>query len=128
MSKPGKLPRSWIALCAVCGAQACTNIPASDAGPAAGYCGAHREEPSRAYDSWRSARIAQDQGFRRAQAEAFWKARGIQPGATVRVFGQSLFGRFPIIGKAKAGVNGAYVAARYRGKAVQLDARHAEAV
>lgn len=128
MSKLGRLPRSWIASCAVCGAQACTNIPASDAGPAAGYCGAHREEPARAYDAWRSARIASDRAKRKAEAAAFWASKGIQVGAKVRVYGQSLYGRFPIVGTAKAGVGGAYVAARYQGRAVQLDARGAEAV
>lgn len=113
----------WISICCRCGKDAWTNIPAHDGKPAAAYCGDHHAEPSAAFDTWRKARMAERKVSAKAAAEAFWTARGIRVGDRVRVFGQSLYGRFPILGVARAGVGGPYVFSPRYG---QLDATHAE--
>lgn len=62
----------------------------------------------------------------REEGLAFWASRGIALGETVRVYGMSLYGRFPIIGVAKVGSGGAYVSSpKYR---KPLDPRGAEKV
>lgn len=116
------MPR-WISICCLCGKDAWANIPAHDGKPAAAYCGDHQREPSERFATWRAAEVARRKAAGKDAAARWWRARGITPGERVRVFGSSLYGRFPIYGIAKAGTGGPYVYSKTHG---QLDASSAE--
>jgi hypothetical protein len=108
--------RQWIDVCAICGKRADTNVPPIPPSVEwVGVCMACNKASgiSETYSAWRDAKIAADKAAERAAGAAFWKARGIEVGDRVRVFGSHmLFGRFAIHGVAKVGRGGAYVAAK----------------
>jgi hypothetical protein len=102
---------TWSDICAVCGASpAQYNCTDPAAGVRRSYCTTHGPA---AFAASRAAH-KRDLAARRARGaeagRAFWAARGIRVGETVRVYGWHLLGgRFPILGTAKAGVSGPYV-------------------
>lgn len=62
-----------------------------------------------------AARRIEDKARNAAAAERgreYWHGRGIALGETVRAWGQSLYGRYPVTGTAKVGRCGAYVVTR----------------
>jgi hypothetical protein len=120
--------RTWIDTCKFCNRTADTNVPPVPPETAwVGVCMACNKVHglSATYDAWRTAWIATVKAEARAEGEAVWKAKGIKVGDQVRVFGQSLLGRFPILGTAKVGASGAYVQAKGYGR---LDPRGAQRV
>jgi hypothetical protein len=96
--------------CTTCG----TTVPLDVAGMgyvrAKPYCHACFGAACRAQREDEKAQRIARHARQREDGIAFWRAKGIEPGAPVTVFGSHLmFGRMPIHGTAEVGNGGAFV-------------------
>lgn len=120
----------WRELCdGQCGRRADHGIPPMD--PPSSWrflCGPceQAEGAVATFQAWREARIAADTAAAVERGTAWWRAKGIEPGARVKVWGSSLYGRFPIFGTAKVDRRGPFVHAKVHGRMRALEAGGAE--